>query len=285
LLVPTVAVPRWVEPQLATLVRAVPDGDDWIHEIKVDGYRMFGCVDAGEVTVTSRHCKDWSRPFAIVTEALRALRVRSALIDGEVAAFLPEGRSSFQALQNAAAGAVLAFVGFDLLFLDGRDLRLEPLVHRKERLRDLLAASPLAAPTIRFSDYIVGRGSEVWAGVCKLSGVEGVVSKRRDARYQGGRTTAWRKTKCVPRRVFVIGGYAPAGRNSLNQLFVGSFVDERLTYTGHVGTGISSREATMLRAYLDARRIDLSPFSPAPRRARVVGETGTRRRHRIPRGD
>jgi bifunctional non-homologous end joining protein LigD len=261
------AVPRWVEPQLATLVRAVPEGNDWLHEIKVDGYRMFGCVDARAVALTSRHAKDWSRPFAIVTEALRALRVRSALVDGEVAAFQPNGTSSFQSLRQGggAAGAVLAFVLFDVLFLDGRDLRGAPLIDRKERLRDLVAASPLAAPTVRFSDYIAGRGGEVWTGVSRMSGVEGVVSKRATSQYVGGRSVAWQKTKCVQRRTFLVGGYEPDGRTGVRRLLVGTRVDDKLVYTGRVGTGISYRDGAAMRARFERQHARTSPFVGGPR--------------------
>jgi bifunctional non-homologous end joining protein LigD len=201
------SIPHWVEPQLATLAKVVPDGDCWSHELKIDGYRFLGRLDGGDAHLTSRRARNWSAEFHMVVEAMKALRAQSALVDGEVAAFLPDGRSSFQALQNVGRGAVLRYVLFDLLFLDGEDLRDRPLEERRERLRDLIAGSPLAAPALTFSEHIVGRGAEVWAGICKMPGVEGIVSKRRGSRHRGGRNGDWLKVKQLQREDFVVGGY------------------------------------------------------------------------------
>jgi bifunctional non-homologous end joining protein LigD len=273
-------VPRWVEPQLATLERAVPDGDDWIHEIKVDGYRMLGWRDGSDAALTSRRELDWSARFPAAVAGLRALGARSVLVDGEVAAFRSDGTASFQALQNIdAGGIVLGYVLFDLLFLDGRDLRGEPLVDRKERLRELVARSPLASPTVRFSDYIVGRGSEVWAGVCRMPGAEGVISKRPRARYRGGRSDDWRKVKCVQRGEFLVGGYTePENGRGLSGLLVGVRDGERVRFAGRVGSGLGAKEGDAFRSYLEARRLERSPFSPAPPRAAV----GPRARWAVP---
>jgi bifunctional non-homologous end joining protein LigD len=272
-------LPRWVEPQLATLVREVPEGDGWIHEIKYDGYRMLGRVEAGGATLLSRRAKDWSEDFTGVTRALTMLRSRSALVDGEVAAFLPDGRTSFQSLQNHLGKSPLpiGFVAFDLLFLDGVDLRPLPVEERKERLRELVATSPAAAPVVRFGDYLVGRGAEVWAAVCS-QGVEGVMSKRRGRPYRSGRSDDWRKTKCVQRGEFVIGGFTEPEGGGLSGFLVGEFDGNRLVFVGRVGASMTAGEADAVRGYLEQRRVVASPFNPKPAAALV----GARARWVVP---
>jgi bifunctional non-homologous end joining protein LigD len=273
-------MPRWVEPQLATLVREVPTDDRWIHEIKLDGYRMLGRVEAGRAHLLSRRAKDWSGEFAGVAEALTRIRAVSAMLDGEVAAFLPDGRTSFQALQNhlGASPLPLGYVAFDLLFLDGVDMRPRPIEERKERLRDLIGGSPAAAPVVRFGDYIVGRGSEIWAAVCGR-GVEGVISKRRGQPYRGGRGLDWQKVKCNQRAEFIVGGFTePEAGPGLSGFLVGEHDDDRLAFVGRVGAAMTAREADAVRSYLEQRRVTRCPFSPAPPRLL----TGPRARWVVP---
>jgi bifunctional non-homologous end joining protein LigD len=263
-----VRLPRWVDPQLATLAREVPEGDGWIHEIKLDGYRMLGRVEGGRAQLLSRRAKDWSMEFGSVVAALARLGARSAMLDGEVAAFLPDGRTSFQGLQNHAGASPLplGYVAFDLLFLDGVDLRPRPIEERKERLRELVAASPAVAPVVRFGDYIVGRGSEIWAAVCG-QGVEGVVSKRRGQPYRGGRGLDWQKVKCNQRSEFVVGGFTePEAAPSLSGFLVGERDRDRLAFVGRIGAAMTAREADAVRSYLERRKVARSPFTPAPPR-------------------
>ncbi len=220
--------PTGFRPQLALLVKSVPEGTEWFHEIKYDGYRIGCRVDGRDVTLYSRNNRDWTSSFPDVVAAARALKTRNAFLDGEVAVVLPDGRTSFQALQNAigsrGAGALVYFV-FDLLFLDGDDLGTAPLETRKQRLSELLQRSP--GGIIHYSDHVVGNGAALFERACALK-LEGIVSKRRDLPYQAGRHDSWVKTKCINRQEFVIGGFTdPEGsRVGIGALLVG-YYDER----------------------------------------------------------
>ena len=169
---------------LAMVVEAPPAGDDWLHEIKHDGYRIVARIEEGEVRLISRNGKDWTKEFPQVARAVGRLPAGTALLDGEVAAVLPNGATSFQALQRRAEGGTpLVYFAFDLLHLDGWDLREVRLEERKEVLRRLLESAPAA---LRFSDHVRGHGPEFFAQAREL-GLEGVVSKRADAPYREGR--------------------------------------------------------------------------------------------------
>ncbi|HYD40220.1 MAG TPA: DNA ligase D [Anaeromyxobacter sp.] len=252
-------------PQLATLVPAAPDGAGWIHETKYDGYRIGCAVEDGAVTLWSRRGKDWTAQFPEVAQAARALPVRSALLDGEVAVVLPDGRTSFQALQNAFGGGrrELRYFVFDLLFLDGEDLAALPLRERKRRLEALLARSP---GFLRYAAHLDGPGPAILREACRL-GLEGVVSKRADDSYRPGRNTGWVKAKCVARQELVIGGFTdPEGaRDGLGALLVGHHESGRLRFAGKVGTGFTNASARALRARLEKLERKEPPFDPAPR--------------------
>ena len=263
------ALPERFEPQLATLVKRAPDGDDWLHEIKFDGYRIAARVDRGAVALLSRRGNDWASHFPAVRDAIAKLRVRRLLMDGEVAAVLPDGRTSFQGLQNVGRGAELAYFVFDLLHLDGADVARLPLEERKARLERLLA--PLAGRSLlRYSAHVVGGGARFLEVACER-GLEGIVSKRRDRPYEPGRHGGWVKTKCWLRQEVVIGGFTePAGsRLGLGAVLVGVHDDGGgLRFAGKVGTGFSHRGAVELRARLDRmERVD-PPFVNPPREAR-----------------
>src|SRR5512142_1152106 len=170
------APPTRFRPQLALLVKSAPEGNRWFHEIKYDGYRIGCRIERGNVTLYSRNNRDWTATFPEVADAARTLRVQSAFLDGEVAITLADGRTSFQALQNAIASRErngLVYFVFDLLFLDGEDLCPEPLEGRKERLRELLARAPAL---FRYSDHVVGNGAALLEQACGLQ-LEGIVSK------------------------------------------------------------------------------------------------------------
>ena len=253
------------EPQLATLVKAPPAGDEWIHEIKFDGYRI-GCHRRGDrVTLTSRNGKDWTGAFPEIIEAVRALDVHEVMLDGEVAAVLPDGRTSFQAMQQrGGARATLVFFVFDLLRVDDDNVAREPLDARKTRLKMLVGASQKGR--IRYSEHVDGSGTEILAHACKL-GLEGIISKRRDLPSMPGRSDAWRKIKCSRRQEFVIGGFTdPQGsRAGLGALLLGYYTaDGRLAFAGRVGTGFSHRVAIDLRERLDRLAQQAPAFSPAP---------------------
>jgi bifunctional non-homologous end joining protein LigD len=251
-------------PRLATLVKEAPSGDEWLHELKYDGYRI-GCVIAGgNVQLLSRNGKDWTDRFAAVREAAAQLKVKRALLDGEVAVVLPDGRTSFQALQNALGGAAgqLVYFVFDLLHLDGTDIGRLPLEERKARLQKLLGKSK---GMLRYSDHVVGHGDEVFNAACRQH-AEGIVSKRRDRPFQAGRGLSWVKTKCIQRQEFIIGGYTdPEGaRTGLGALLVGVREGDQLVYAGKVGTGFTQASLRDLRRRLEALAQRESPFSDPP---------------------
>jgi bifunctional non-homologous end joining protein LigD len=248
---------------LAMIVEAPPEGDEWLHEIKHDGYRIVARIEEGEVRLVSRNGKDWTKEFPQVARAVGRLPAGTALLDGEVAAVLPNGATSFQALQRRAEGAVpLVYFAFDLLHLDGWDLRAVKLEARKEVLRRLLESSPA---TLRFSDHVRGQGPAFFEKA-REAGLEGVVSKRADAPYREGRGGDWRKSKCRLSQEVVIGGYTlPSnGQPSIGALHVGFYEDEQLVYAGKVGSGFSERLLADLLHRLEARKRDTCPFASVP---------------------
>lgn len=256
-------LPAWVAPQLATLVAAAPVGGEWIHEIKLDGYRILMRIERGRIRLLTRNRQDWTERFPAVVEAAAALPVKEAILDGEIVALDRAGVSSFQALQQGAAGdkgRSLAYVAFDLLFLDGRDLRTQPLIERKKALARLLRGR---RGRIRYSEHFDAPGPEVYERACGM-GLEGIVSKRKDAAYTSGRGQGWVKTKCVARQEFVIGGYTdPEGaRAELGSLLLGVHDrDGRLVYAGRVGTGFTQTTLEALGRRLRRLEQRTSPFS------------------------
>jgi len=251
--------------QLALLVSEAPEGDGWVHEVKYDGYRIGCAIDGGRVTLWSRRGKDWTAQFPEVADAARALPVRSALLDGEVAAVLPDGRTSFQALQNSFSGGrrPLAYFVFDLLHLDGDELARRSLLERKDALEGLLGKG---RGVLRYAPHVVGGGAAVFREACRL-GLEGIVSKRADQAYRPGRGASWVKTKCILRQELVIGGFTEpegAARDAIGALLVGFHEGGALRFAGKVGTGFTNAQARALRARLDGIATRDSPFSPRP---------------------
>jgi bifunctional non-homologous end joining protein LigD len=256
-------LPRTQPLALAMVVETPPAGDEWLHEIKHDGYRIVARIEEGEVRLVSRNGKDWTKEFPQVARAVGRLPAGTALLDGEVAAVLPNGATSFQALQRRAEGAVpLVYFAFDLLHLDGWDLREVKLEERKQVLRRLLEGAPEA---LRFSDHVRDQGPEFFEHA-RQAGLEGVVSKRADSPYREGRGGDWRKAKCRLSQEMVIGGWTlPSdGRNSIGALHVGFHENGQLVYAGKVGSGFSERLLTDLLGRLEARRRDTSPFASVP---------------------
>ena len=254
------------EPQLATLAKAPPAGDAWLHEIKYDGYRM-GCAIAGDgVRLTSRNGLDYTSALPELVAEAKALPVRSALLDGEVVVLLEDGRASFQALQQAMADrkarARLVYLVFDLLEVNGESLLEQPLEARKDRLRQLIGGS---ATRLRYSDHVIGHGDAFFEQATKL-GVEGIVSKRRDGVYQPGRRSGWLKIKCLREQPFVVGGYTDQEGmvGGLGALLVGHYEQGRLTFAGRVGTGFTQKISSGLLERLRPLARRTSPFDPPP---------------------
>ena len=262
-------LPELLEPQLATLVKTPPAGPAWVHEIKYDGYRMLCRVADQQAHLVSRNAKDWTGDFPSLVQALARLPVDTAWLDGEVVVTDAQGRSSFQALQNALAettSAPLTYVAFDLLYLNGFDLRGVALTQRKRLLQDLLSS---ASTTIKYSEHFAVQGAAFLQNACAL-GLEGMVSKRGDLPYQAGRGTAWQKVKCVRRQEMVIGGFTdPEGsRHGFGALLLGVYEpDGRLAYAGKVGTGFNDATLASLSQSLAGLVQKESPFHNPPRGA------------------
>lgn len=229
--------PAFSEPQLCTLVDAVPSGSGWMHEMKYDGYRALIAVGGGTAKVYTRNGLDWTDKFAAIAAAAAQLDIGNALIDGEIVAF-KDGRPDFSTLKNAiSAGGDMTFFAFDLLELDGEDLRALPNVQRKERLRALVPGSD----RLQFSEHVIGAGETLLDRMCQ-EGLEGVVSKQVDAPYRASRTKAWLKIKCTRRQEFVIVGWTPSDKaRGFRSLLLGVHEDGKLRYAGKVGTGFSNQ--------------------------------------------
>ncbi|MDQ6916990.1 MAG: DNA ligase D [Pseudomonadota bacterium] len=261
-------LPATLSPMLATLVDTIPKGDDWLHEVKFDGYRMLCRVDQAKVKIFSRSGKEWTAALPRLADAVGELGLKSAWLDGEVTVVDERGRTSFQSLQNAlsdASGERLNYFVFDVLYLDGYDLQGVPLLERKRLLRTLI---PEKAPSVHFSVDIAGSGEEFFKQACAL-GLEGAVSKRANSVYRGGvRTRDWVKVKCAQRQEMVIGGFTdPQGsRSGFGALLLGVYeAGGKLRYSGKVGTGFNDRLLATLRSKLDALEQDSPPFANPPR--------------------
>ncbi|MCR5870795.1 DNA ligase D [Sphingomonas sp. J344] len=237
--------PNFRDPQLATLVDAVPAGNGWLHEMKYDGYRAMVALGKGGPKVFTRSGLDWTDKFARIAEAAATLPAASALIDGEVVAF-KDGKPDFSTLQETLSEGRgdLAFFAFDLLELDGEDIAVLPQIERKERLRALVAG---ADSRIQFSEHVLGAGEKLFEAMCR-EGHEGVISKRADAPYRGTRSKSWLKTKCTRRQEFVIVGWLPssASGRGLRSLLLGVHEDGALRYAGKVGTGFNATNSAAL---------------------------------------
>ena len=255
------------ELQLAQLVDEAPEGPEWIHEQKFDGYRILAVKDGSEVELLSRRFKDWTKQFPAIATAIGQLPAKRAILDGEVAAVMPDGRTSFQALQNLSSGdaANLRYFAFDLLQVEDEPLVSLPLEQRKERLKQLLGNQP---GRLLYSDHVVGSGRAFFQLACKR-GLEGIVSKRRDRPYVPGRGSSWVKTKCLLRQELVIGGFTdPEGsRSGIGALLTGYYEGGKLIYAGKVGTGFSMKVLAELRAALAPIEQTTCPFDPEPARA------------------
>ena len=282
-------LPSFVAPQLATLVTAPPSGDGWLHETKFDGYRILCRLAGGRATLWSRNARDWSAQFPEIAEAAARLPAKDAIVDGEIAVLLENGTTSFQALQHALSGGGqgrLVYFVFDLLHLDGHDLKGASLEDRKRALERLLR--PRESGSIRYSRHVVGQGEPVLREACRL-GLEGIVSKLRAEPYESGRGRGWLKVKCGREQEFVVAGFTePQGaRVGLGALLLGVHdAAGDLVYAGKVGTGFTEAAARTLRARLDGLRVSAVGVPPPARRGRrALGPARARGRGRLHRVD
>lgn len=254
-------MPKEMRPQLATLADRPPEGEDWLHEIKFDGYRILAFLKAGNARLLSRNGVDYTKEFKSVAQAIEALPIGEAILDGEVVVLNEKGISDFAALQNFVEGrpAKLSYFAFDLPFVEGHDLGAKPLLERKALLKEILKGQE----GVTFSDHILGHGPEVFRQAAE-QGLEGIVSKRADAKYRQARTREWVKVKCIQRQEFVVGGYTEPGgsRTGFGSLAVGFYQDGGLIFAGRVGSGFDDKklEATLVRLHkLGSKESQFSP--------------------------
>jgi len=268
-------VRAYPEVQLAALTDKPPNGRDWLHEVKFDGYRLLGFLADGEVMLRTRNGKNWTAKFPAIALALKALNAADAVVDMEAVVLDESGKSSFRGLQHALSeggerGGIVAFA-FDLLHAKGESYTTLPLIKRKQKLKALLKRGNSA---IRYSSHILGSGTQLIGEACSR-GLEGIISKRTGAPYVSGRQNSWLKTKCIKRQEFIILGYsAPrSGTRALGALYLGYKKGRKLRYAGKCGTGFTMESARTLVEQLRAvnlpliDRDDAADLAPAEWRA------------------
>lgn len=266
-------MPERVEPCLALLAAKAPSGSAWAFEVKWDGYRLAVHLEPGKrVRILTRGGHDWTTRFPTIAHDVRELGIDSAIIDGEAVVLDEAGASDFGALQQALGGrggkrsaASAQLYAFDLLYLNGRDLRTLPLDDRRSVLADLLDGQH---SSIRLSEEVNAEGADFLKAACGM-GLEGIIAKRRDAPYLSGRGGDWLKIKCIQSETFVIVGYEPssAALGGIGRLLLAARKGDALVYVGGVGTGFTIKSATALRRQLASFQID----KPAiPHRAKGI---------------
>jgi bifunctional non-homologous end joining protein LigD len=261
------SLPRFVSPCLSTLVAKAPDDSHWEHETKFDGYRIQARLDHGEVKLLTRKGLNWTKKFPVIAKAIAKLHAKSALLDGEVVVHDGRGISRFSLLQqdlkDGRRGRMVLHA-FDLMHLNGADLKRLPLKLRKAALARLLKRGH-DRKHLRLSRSLHGHGSALLKRACR-EGQEGIVSKRKDAPYHSGRGRDWLKAKCSDRQELVVTGFVPssADRHAVGALVLAYYSRGKLRYAGRTGTGFTHDTARALYRRLNARRRKTSPFKPVP---------------------
>jgi bifunctional non-homologous end joining protein LigD len=267
------ALPAFVAPCLATLADKAPQCDNWIHEIKFDGYRLQARLDNGKVKLLMRRGLDWTAKFPAIAEAVATLPATAALLDGELVVEGDDSVSSFSLLQQDLKDGRhdrMVLYAFDLLHLDGNDLKPQPLHARKQALARLLSKARKHGP-LRLSESLTEPGPTLLKHACRM-GLEGIVSKLADAAYHSGRGRDWIKTKCSDRQELVVAGFAPssADAHAVGALVLGYYESGKLRYAGRTGTGFSLASARELYRKLKALKRDTSALQPVPKEERGV---------------
>ncbi|WP_082767388.1 non-homologous end-joining DNA ligase [Bosea sp. PAMC 26642] len=249
-------MPDRVEPCLALLAAKAPTGDEWAFEVKWDGYRLAVHLEPGrKVRILTRGGHDWTTRFPTIAHDMRDLKVDSAILDGEAVVLDHRGASDFGALQQALGGrggkrssASALLYAFDLLYLNGHDLRSMPLADRRAMLDDLIGKQH---SSIRMSEEVNAEGAPFLKLACEM-GLEGIIAKRLDAPYRSGRGGDWLKIKCVQSETFLIIGYEPsaAALGGIGRLLLAARKGKTLAYVGSVGTGFTTKTATELKRRL-----------------------------------
>ena len=253
--------------QLAKLVKTVPEGDDWFYEMKYDGYRILAFVEGNSARLITRNGNDFTNRFYSISSSLASWsKGRALVLDGEIVITDESGKTDFQALQNYFKNQKsqnLTYIIFDILALDGVDIRHQPLIKRKEILENLMKDAP---NSLYYSRYVKGHGKESFVAACEAS-MEGVVGKKEDSIYSGTRSDDWIKLKCDKRQEFVIGGYSLSDKRTygVSSLLLGVYDGEKLLYAGRAGTGISENEMKNLEhKFKNLKRLE-SPFEQVPK--------------------
>ena len=248
--------PGFVEPALASATDRVPSGDRWIHEIKFDGYRVQVHLANEAITIFTRHGHDWTKRFKKVAEDAWHIKASSAVIDGEIVVPAADGTTDYAVLIKELRGnsSKLVFVAFDLLYLNGRDLRKIPLIERKALLKKIIAGSD-----VQFSESFEVDGREMFAHTCKV-GLEGVVSKVRDSIYRSGRGTNWVKKTCTQRETLTIAGFK-LDDGKWDGMYLARRKGSELVYAGKVDHGFDKTSAAELRARLEPLVRKTQPYS------------------------
>ena len=270
---PKKAMPDFIPPQLATSSTTPPAGPKWVHELKLDGYRMQAHLKDGRVTIFSRNGLDWTARVKSIAKALDKLPAKTAVIDGEVVALNEKGLSSFSDLQAAFdehKPRDLTYYCFDLLYLDGHSLTDASLLERKALLQTLITKADIKDDILRYSEHLEVDGAQMFHEACSL-GAEGIISKQKEASYITGRSASWTKTKCIRQQEFVIGGFTPQANKStsgLGALLLGYYNGDKLQYAGRTGTGFTQQIQKSLRERLEGLRQKKEPFEHVPGPAR-----------------
>jgi bifunctional non-homologous end joining protein LigD len=272
---PTEHQPTFLAPQLAQEAESPPEGAAWIHELKLDGYRMQARKSGAKVQMLTRSGIDWTARMKTIAAAIAKLPVDALTLDGEVVVLAPDGTTSFadlQASMQEGARHSLTYFCFDLLHLDGHNPRGLRLLERKRLLAGVLGTAE--SEVLQVSEHLGSSGKAMFHKACELGG-EGIVSKRGDAPYRAGRGSAWVKSKCLHEQEFVIGGYTLPGKGNaggpgLGALLLGFHDDagKQLIYAGRTGTGFTQKAAARIRQQLEAIVQETSPFQSLTAEAR-----------------
>lgn len=253
--------------QLAKLVKKVPEGDDWLYEMKYDGYRILAFVEGNNARLITRNNNDYTKRFYSVANALAGFSKGKAMVlDGEMTIIDKAGKTDFQALQNYMKNPKnlnLTYIVFDLLALDGEDLRQRPLFKRKEILENLMKDAP---ENLYYSRHVKGNGKDSFVVACE-TGMEGIVGKKYDSVYNGTRSGDWIKLKCDKRQEFVIGGYTRSDKkiSGISSLLLGIYEDENLIFSGRAGTGFNKHNTKELTTKFNSLIRKKAPFKNPPK--------------------
>ncbi len=255
-----------VSVQLAKLVTKVPPGDNWLYELKYDGYRILAFVEGNQVRLITRNGNDFTNRFPGVAHSLAEwAHGRALVLDGEMVITDGQGKTDFQALQNYlsnSGGKSPTYIIFDLLALEGKDLREQELIHRKETLESLMKDAP---PTLHYSKHLRGNGQESFLAACSAN-LEGIVGKKADSFYSGTRNGDWIKLKCYQRQEFVIGGFTLSQKKTsgISSLLLGYYSNGDFVYAGRAGTGLSQSDVKGLEQTFERLKTEECPFQLTP---------------------